>query len=102
MVLGKMGHQVETAVDGQDALEIINKHPASFDVLITDNGMPRVTGIQLVEKIRGLNLPVKVIMASMFCPPLDAETAERLRLDGLLKKPYTAKDLSDCLENLGK
>ncbi len=45
--LSIMGHDVEIARDGQDALEIIQKN--SFDIVITDIHMPRMGGMQLIE-----------------------------------------------------
>jgi len=42
----------------------------------------------------------KVIMASAFSTPLDAETLARLRLDGVLKKPFSAGALINCVESL--
>ena len=97
-VLKSIGHQVEIACDGQDALEKLQAN--TFDLLITDNRMPRLSGVQLVEKLRKWNVPIKVIMASEFHPPLDPEIEERLRLDGVLKKPYNANELLDCVKKL--
>jgi len=101
MILASVGHQVETSNDGQEGLEKIRNHPGAFEVLITDNRMPRLTGIELVESLREMNIPVKVIMASTFAAPLDEELQHRLRLDGLLKKPFKMTDLLKSVEALG-
>jgi len=93
-LLVKVGHQVETASDGQEALEIILANPDSFDVLITDYRMPRLTGMQLVVKIRAMNVPLKVLMISGFDIP------DSPLIDGFLRKPFEPTDLWDCLKRI--
>lgn len=99
-ILVGAGHHVETAIDGQDALEKIQKNQNKFDLLITDNNMPRLTGIELVEKLRALKPQLKVIMSSSAISPLEAGTRNRLQLSGILYKPFKVTDLLDCLNML--
>jgi len=93
MVLEPEGYEVETAFDGQDALEKILATPNSFDVLITDNRMPRLTGVELIHELRALNLSLKIIMMTGF----ELENEEKRNLDGFLMKPFGASALLDCL-----
>lgn len=44
------GFHVETAQDGQDALDKVERHPP--DVIILDLGLPRVSGLQVVKRCR--------------------------------------------------
>ena len=46
----KLGHTVEKAASGFEALEILEKDP--FDVLFVDIRMPEMTGIELLEKVK--------------------------------------------------
>ncbi len=41
------GHEVETAHDGTEALDVLNKHSGQFDLLLTDVRMPKMDGIAL-------------------------------------------------------
>ena len=100
VVLRKLGHEVDTSTDGQDALDKLQSNPGAFDLLITDNRMPRLSGIELVDKLRESNVPIKVVMASHFIEPPDPATIDRLRLDAVLRKPYSANDLVGCLNQL--
>jgi len=54
---------VGEAIDGADALEVVAKNKP--DLLIVDIRMPHLTGIEVVEKLRGENNDVKIIMLSM-------------------------------------
>lgn len=54
---------VGEAIDGADALEVVAQNKP--DLLIVDIRMPHLTGIEVVEKLRGENNDVKIIMLSM-------------------------------------
>jgi CheY-like chemotaxis protein len=97
-VLKSEGHQVEVAVDGLDALEKIEARPDSFDLLITDICMPRLTGLGLVEKIRLLKIPMKVIIITALPSQFDDEVQNRLLIHGFLFKPFTARELLAILD----
>jgi len=92
---------MDVAKDGQEALEKIQRNPAFFDLLITDNLMPRLTGIELVEKLRASNIPVKVIMITGFPRQLSAEDQDRIQLNGVLIKPFKPAQLFACVNQLG-
>ena len=49
-ILRTHGYHVEVAVDGQDGLNMLRASP--FDLVITDVDMPRMTGLELVQRIR--------------------------------------------------
>lgn len=46
------GHQVEEAEDGVEALEMASR--ATYDLVLTDVNMPRMDGLQLIQKLRQL------------------------------------------------
>lgn len=86
------GFQVDTAEDGEAGWVAIHSEsftPESYDLLITDNNMPRLTGVALIKMVRssGMNLPI--ILASGN-PPADTEA---LRLSAVLPKPFTGEEL---------
>ena len=99
-VLESAGHYVEAASDGREALEKIQAKPAFFDALITDNLMPRLSGIGLVEKLREANIPMKVIMITGYGMESATKSADHPQFDGFLMKPFKATDLLQCLKNL--
>src|ERR1700733_1124960 len=74
--------EVEAAVDGADGWEALRaKH---FDLVITDNKMPRMTGLELIEKLRYTRLPLPVIMATSQLPTLEFERKPWLLPDATL------------------
>jgi PAS domain S-box-containing protein len=50
-MLERLGYDVDAVDDGQQALEVLREIPDHFDLVITDQNMPKVTGLELVEEI---------------------------------------------------
>ena len=91
-VLTDAGYRVDTAEDGAAGWEKLQD--ANFDLLITDNNMPRVSGVQLIKKIQAANKLLPIIMATA-TPP---ENLEELKLSGLLAKPFGMDELLQVVE----
>jgi|SRR5580698_8383439 DNA-binding response OmpR family regulator len=84
------GYQVDTAVDGArawDALQI-----ESYDLLLTDYGMPQVNGLNLIKKMRAAHMTIPVILVSGTVLTEEL-THPRVRIDVMLRKPYTLDEL---------
>ncbi len=67
-VLEEFGHKVTTAVSGHEGLECFRA--GTFDLVITDYKMPRMNGIELIERVRTLKKEIPVILISGFADPL--------------------------------
>lgn len=90
-VLVDANYEVDAAVDGVDGWELLlAKH---FDLVITDNKMPRMTGVELIAKLRHTRLPLPVIMATSQLPTLEFERKPWLRPDAFLQRPFSNEDL---------
>lgn len=97
-MLMNAGYQVETAEDGAVAWDIFQLQ--SFDLLITDNSMPKVTGLELIEKIRSAGIVIPVIMATALLPSEAFTRSPWLRPAATLIKPYTLEDLLGTVKNV--
>jgi CheY-like chemotaxis protein len=60
------GYDVEEARDGADGWEALQT--GHYDLVVTDNTMPRMTGVEMIEKLRAAHMTVPVIMATGFLP----------------------------------
>jgi len=78
---------VDLAEDGEAGWEAL--HANRYDLLITDNSMPKISGVELVQKVRSARMALPVIMASAALP---AEGLN-LQLDGVLLKPFSGDEL---------
>jgi two-component system KDP operon response regulator KdpE len=88
--LERAGHEVETAIDGQEALDIFASK--SFDLIVADLAMPRVGGLELVREIRrSSQLPILVLTVRN-------EEPAKVRLldagaDDYVTKPFGVEEL---------
>ena len=89
--LANYGFDVVTASDGAEAWEML--HQRGFDLLVTDNNMPDVTGFELLQKIHAEGLALPVIMATGTAPEEVFTRAPWLRPAAVLEKPYSIEDL---------
>jgi CheY-like chemotaxis protein len=95
--LAGCGYEVDEAEDGAVAWEALQaKH---YDLLVTDNSMPKITGIGLVRMLQDHALTLPVIMATGTPPTEDLERYPPLKISAVLLKPY---DIQDLLETVKK
>jgi CheY-like chemotaxis protein len=90
-----MGHIVEAAADGNQALEKFHESP--FDLILTDLSMPRLNGIALVEAARQVISEIPVIMLTGFGAMLLPDGERPPGVDILLSKPVTRDNLAAAI-----
>ena len=64
MILKEQGYEIETALSGEEAWEIFQKH--HFDIVVTDYRMKGITGLELIQRIRAARSPARIILLSGF------------------------------------
>jgi DNA-binding response OmpR family regulator len=94
----RSGYDVNTAKDGADAWNALKL--ASYDLLITDNRMPRVTGMELIKKLRSEDMMLPVILASGTVPAEELKRHPWLLLDATLTKPFTVEQLLEVVKQV--
>jgi PAS domain S-box-containing protein len=95
-----MGFAVLTAVDGEQAVEIVRRHGASIRAIILDLTMPKLDGAAAFEQILRIEPGAKVILSSGYD---EAEATGRLakeQLAGFIRKPYYLEQLRATLERV--
>ena len=90
-VLISSGYKVDAAEDGEAGWEAL--HANSYDLLITDNNMPKVTGVELVKKLRSARMALPVILASGLMPAEELNRHPWLQIHATLLKPFTGDEL---------
>ena len=97
-VLIRHGYEVDAAADGAAAWQALNAD--RYDLLITDNNMPRLTGVELVEKLRSARMALPVIMATGKLPAEALAQTPSLQLAAVLPKPFAVDELLDTVEKV--
>ena len=85
---------VAEAADGQIALDIMLSNPGQIDLVITDNQMPVMDGITLVNHIAQKYNDVGIIMLSMNADPAEVDRAMQAGVDAYLIKSVEVGELA--------
>ena len=88
MMLRYEGHHVETVSDGIQALTALISTPGKFSILITDNNMPKMSGVELVQKLHELRNPVEVIVLSAHLTSSLDQCYRALGVRHIVDKPF--------------
>ncbi len=95
-----LGYEGAAFQKSRDALAAFASDPDAFDLVITDQTMPEMTGVELIARIRGLNDAVPIILCTGFSETVTEETAVRHGVSKFLLKPVTRKALADAIAKL--
>jgi CheY-like chemotaxis protein len=99
ITLGHLGYgSVDSAYDGADAWKALQE--VNYDLVITDHKMPRVTGLELIARMRSQGMLQPVILISGTMPTEELTRNPGLRIDAMLAKPFTIATLTTAMENL--
>jgi two-component system, chemotaxis family, chemotaxis protein CheY len=97
--LVRAGFQVTTVGNGRLALDAVQKD--TFDLILSDQQMPMMTGIQLCESIRELPAYRRTpfILLTAKCMEIDfAKLQQTLNISAALPKPFSPSELISCIE----
>jgi DNA-binding NtrC family response regulator len=74
--------------------------PKQFDAVITDESMPRMSGTELISKMRALRPTLPVLLVSGYLGAADIERAHAAGATEVLEKPLLARQLQITLERV--
>lgn len=87
LLLRGAGYRVDCATDGEAGWDAFCAD--SFDLLIIDHEMPKLTGLELLRRVRAGLLPTPAIMISGFMPSGEADLEWLLRPGAAMEKPFS-------------
>jgi len=93
--LARPGYQVDTAEDGAagwKALQVNN-----YNLLIAEHSLPRLTGVELVKKLRAARMAVPVVMTAVRLPTQELVQNPSLQLAAILPKPFYISELLETV-----
>jgi len=94
--LQKQGYDVTAVVDGQEALDKLQREP--FDLLLADIKMPRVDGIELLERAHLSHPHLKIILITAHATVSQAVQAVKLGAFDYITKPFEDEELLVAIE----
>lgn len=93
-------YEVKVLNEPAVALEYFKAHPNEFDLIITDQVMPGLTGLEIVESILKLRPDMPVLLITGYSEKISAENAKSFGISGFFPKPINENLFLDKINNL--
>ena len=93
-MLTYLGYTVVSTTSSAEALDIFRNSPKRFDVVITDQTMPRMTGVELAAEVSRIRPELPVLLCSGFDEVMQDGELGKIGVRALLVKPLTAHDIA--------
>ncbi len=98
MLLTKMGYETDVASSGQEALELLTKN--SYDLMITDIGMPGMNGWQLAEQVKEKYSEMKIAVATGWGDDVSTGQKQKYNIGYVLGKPVSQEKVRNVINEV--
>jgi signal transduction histidine kinase/DNA-binding response OmpR family regulator len=99
-LLSPLGYTVEVYTSSQEALNAFRHSPQRFDLVITDQTMPGLTGEALSRELLRIRPELPIILCTGFSHIITAEKAKTLGIQAYLMKPLAIRDLAPIVRHV--
>lgn len=86
-LLSHLGYRVTTTTSAVEGLHIFRENPGKFDLIITDQTMPRLTGLEIARQVLGIRPDIPVILCSGYSPVISEERIRAAGIRAFVMKP---------------
>ncbi len=100
MMLSRLGYEVTARVRSADALEVFKSRPETYDLVITDQTMPHMTGIELAGEILKIRKDTPIILCSGFAEEIDESAAKTAGIKECIAKPVAFRQLAETISKI--
>ncbi len=97
-MLDFLGHRVASAPDGSEAFNLLDR--ASYDLVITDLGMPGVSGWEVARRVKEKNPKTPVMLVSGWGAQIDPARVREAGIDLVLNKPFHLDDVRRSISEI--
>ncbi len=99
-ILARKGFYVDNAADGKQALELFKANPGKYDLIVTDQSMPKMSGVQLTQAIRHTQSNIPIILSTGQLGIDDEKEFKNVGITAFIQKPWTAEELIEKIQEL--
>lgn len=96
-MLENLGYTVRVMSNSMDAFKLFQKDPSQFDLLITDQTMPDISGMELARRVLNVRKDLPVILYTGYSATIDAKEAAQIGIREFLMKPLSMNVLADVV-----
>ncbi|MCP4603794.1 MAG: response regulator [Proteobacteria bacterium] len=98
--LSRLGYNVTAITDSREALRLFKDTPYKFDLIITDETMPKLTGVGLARKMLAIRPDLPIILTTGYSEDLDEDNTKAMGIQGYTRKPIEIQTLAKIIDHL--
>ena len=99
-ILKSLGYRVTVISSAVEALELFGKNPAAFDIVITDQTMPQLTGYELAQRLMQMRPDTPIILCTGYSDTVTEESALGLGIKAFIIKPLNRLILAETVRRV--
>ena len=99
-MLQHLGYKVTALMDSQEALKLFAEKPSEFDLVITDQTMPFMTGEDLGKEMMRIRPDIPVILCTGYSDLIASEKAMAMGFRGFIMKPFTVREGAELVRRV--
>ena len=99
-MLQHLGYKVTALMDSQEALKLFSANPSQFDLVMTDQTMPVMTGEDLGKVLMNIRCDIPVILCTGYSDLISSEKATTMGFRGFIMKPFTVREGAELVRRV--
>ena len=98
--LSQLGYNVDIEVDSTKALKRFMEKPNAYDLVVSDQTMPHMTGVKLSRELKQIRSDIPVILCTGFSHQIDEQRTKEMGIEAFLLKPMVMPDLARTIREV--
>jgi signal transduction histidine kinase/ABC-type nitrate/sulfonate/bicarbonate transport system substrate-binding protein/ActR/RegA family two-component response regulator len=98
--LESLGYQVTARTSSSEVLDLFRSNPNAYDLVITDQTMPRMTGEQLAKELIKIQPSISIVMCTGYSSRIDADKASSIGIRAFIMKPVDREKLAKIVRKV--
>ncbi len=99
-MLERLGYKVVAVQNSLEALKIFTSDPSQFDLVVADQAMPGMTGMELTKKLLALRNDIPIILCTGHSEVVNAATAKKSGISEFLMKPLAKTEFAQAVRRV--
>ncbi len=96
-MLETLGYTVDIKTDSLEALKVFRQDPQKYDLIVTDQAMPKMMGTELVVELKQIKPDVKAIIITGYQESIPANAIEQYEIADIISKPLILSEFSELI-----
>ena len=96
-MLESLGYTVDIKTDSEEALKVFRKAPDKYDLLVTDQAMPKLMGTALIGELKQIRPDLKTIIITGYQESIPADAMKKYGIADIISKPLILSEFSELI-----